>query len=139
MSTSDGLVFSTPIVVAANGSNSWLRRSWGIGWEGEEGIQSLINIHFITSVEASKRLAPAMLYSVFTPKVVGMMVCHSPGEYVLQVPYFPPYQTEEDDFGPVGVREIVESALGFSDDSLAIHSVQSWVMSSMVASRFSLV
>ena len=139
VSTSDGLVFSMPIVVAANGSNSWLRRSWGIGWEGEEGIQSLINIHFITSVEASKRLAPAMLYSVFTPKVVGMMVCHSPGEYVLQVPYFSPYQTEEDDFGPVEVREIVESALGFSDDSLAIHSVQSWVMSSMVASRFSLV
>jgi len=135
--STDGPCFKTKIVVAADGSNSMLRKLWKIGWNGQEGIQDLINIHFTTSRDVAARLPPAMLYSIFSHKVVGMMVCHFPGEYVLQIPYFPPYQTMERDFTIAKVQDIIDAALGFSDvAACTIQSIKPWKMSSMIASQY---
>jgi 2-polyprenyl-6-methoxyphenol hydroxylase-like FAD-dependent oxidoreductase len=135
-STANGASFRSKVVVAADGSNSKLRRNWNIGWKGQEGIQDLVNLHFSTSPEIAARLPPAMLYSIFSPKLVGMMVCHSPGEYVLQIPYFPPYQTLERDFSLPKATEMVHAALGFSDESIVIQSIKTWKMSSLIATQY---
>jgi 2-polyprenyl-6-methoxyphenol hydroxylase-like FAD-dependent oxidoreductase len=135
-STANGTSFRSKVVVAADGSNSKLRQHWNIGWKGQEGIQDLVNLHFSTSEETAAKLPPAMLYSIFSPKLVGMMVCHSPGEYVLQIPYFPPYQTLERDFSLAKVTEMVHAALGFSDPSIAIQSIKTWKMSSLIAAQY---
>lgn len=136
VTTASGETFRSPILVAADGSNSRIRKAWDIDWKGQANMQHLINIHFTTSKETSSRLPPAMLYSVFNPKVVGMMVCHSPGEYVLQVPYFPPYQTVEEDFSTDKVLEIVSAAIGFPDLSINVKSVRSWTMAAMIAADY---
>ena len=136
VTTATGMTVKSQVVVAADGSNSILRQIWNIGWNGQEGIQDLVNVHFTTSAEAAARLPPAMLYSIFSPQLVGMMICHSPGEYVLQIPYFPPYQTVERDFNASKVQEIVDAALGFSDQSIQIKSIKTWKMSSLIASKY---
>ena len=43
--TSDGTVFVAPVVVAADGFHSTLRKLWNIPMDGQEGIQHLINVH----------------------------------------------------------------------------------------------
>ena len=136
VTTTTGVSVKSPVVVAADGSNSILRQKWNIGWNGQEGIQDLVNVHFTTSPDAAAKLPPAMLYSIFSPKLVGMMVCHSPGEYVLQIPYFPPYQTVEQDFHADKVHDIVHAALGYSDPSIKIKSIKTWKMSSVIASQY---
>ena len=72
-------------------------------------MQHLINIHF-TSPSLARALrdarsgsggAAAMLYFVFNPDVVAAVVAHDlrgDGEFVAQVPFFPPFQTLEEDF-----------------------------------------
>jgi putative polyketide hydroxylase/tetracenomycin A2 monooxygenase-dioxygenase len=66
----------TDIVLAADGANSTVRRSLGIGFEGEEDLQTLVNIHFSCDLSEDHRLRPAMLYFVFNEKVVCVFVAH---------------------------------------------------------------
>ena len=134
--TSCGTEVLADIVVGADGSNSALRSLWNIGWEGQDGIQELVNVHFTLPDDTARQLPPAMLYSVFNEHTVAMIVCHSPGEYVMQIPYFPPFQTIEEDFGPERIRKIVSASIGIDDPGLNIISVRGWSMSSMVASAF---
>ncbi len=48
-------------------------------------------------------------------------MCHdgNEGEWVLQVPYFPPYQTVEEDFNAAQVREMIWSSLLGNYDGVA--------------------
>jgi hypothetical protein len=53
-----------------------------------------------------------MLYTVFSPEVIAMIVQHGPADYVMQIPYFAPYQTPEQDFPTDKVHKMVRVALG---------------------------
>jgi FAD binding domain len=137
--------FITPFVVAADGAHSFIRQSLGIQQAGREAMQHLINIHVVLdeSCRAPFQRRPAMLYSVFNPAVIAMVVCHNAaeGEYVIQVPYFPPYQTLEHNFGEAQVRDMVSAIFGTgspgrplsSSASFQIRSVKPWTMSALVA------
>lgn len=112
---------------------------------GTPNLQRLINVHFEIPSESIKRedelsndqleIPPAMLYTVFHPDVLAMVVRHGPGEYVLQIPYFEPYQSPEDDFSMHNVRKIVRSIVG-NTDNFVIHSVRPWTMGSLVARNY---
>lgn len=131
--TGDGTTYVAPVVVAADGAHSTLRKLWNIAMDGQEAIQHLVNVHIKAS---SNAVPPAMLYSIWNPKLVGMMVCHSRGEYVLQIPYFFPYQTMERNFTPAKVRTMVEAAFGGDSQNLSIESIRPWTMSSLIARRY---
>ena len=141
------------VCVAADGARSFCRspQNWNIGQVGQEGIQHLINVHVKTCPDWAQRYlhangtSYAMLYSVFHPAVVAMIVCHSVGEYVLQIPYFPPYQSLEEDFSEAKVTEMVRNAMGMGEDEeefarseskLEVVSVKPWTMSSLIAERY---
>jgi len=54
-----------------------------------------------------------MLYFVFNPDVVAVVVAHDlrgDGEFVAQVPYFPPLQSLEDDFSHEECLRLVRAA-----------------------------
>lgn len=152
-------VFYTDICIAADGAHSSIRNQFGIGVThtttttnrstlhpggGDGVLQHLINMH----VQIPKEVAAtalhnnsnnhAMLYSVYSPHVVAMVVCHSVGEYIIQIPYFPPYQTVHDDFGPHEWPILLQAIFGCA--AVAKHctvlSVKPWAMSSFVADRF---
>lgn len=54
-----------------------------------------------------------MLYFLYNKNVVSVLVCHDirNGEFVLQVPYFPPIESVEDYRDPKKCLEIVKKSL----------------------------
>jgi len=110
-------------------------------------MQNLINIHFRTNSQLSNMLMKgsdqAMLHFVYNSQLVGAFVCHDgrKGEWVLQVPFFPPYQTM-DDFSIDKVRDMIWAGLGVVDSHAAkecdfdVLSIRPWTMSSLVAQRY---
>ena len=66
-------------MVAADGASSPVRSLVGVGLEGTPDMQHLINIHF-TSASLASALRDsgnaAMLYFVFNPDVVAVVVAH---------------------------------------------------------------
>lgn len=145
--TDTNKTIQTKLCIAADGAHSYCRGQWGKEQVGHVGIQHLLNIHVKTCPKWARSYLHnndtnfAMLYSVFHPNIVAMIVCHSVGEYVFQVPFFPPYQSLED-FSEKQVLQMVHDAMGIeSNDTVAnanveVISVKAWTMSSLIAEQF---
>ena len=104
------------VLVAADGANSRVRDSLApTRMTGTPTMQHLVNVHF-TSRTLAARLREddraAMLYFVFNPDVVAVVVAHDlrNGEFVAQIPYFPPHQSLERDFSRRQCAALVEAA-----------------------------
>ena len=126
--------------VVADGANSVIRDKLGIQMCGERAMQHLINVHFTSRALAEDLSAdPAMLYFVFNPDVVAVVVAHdlSRGEFVAQIPYLPPVQTLSD-FTHGVCERMLRSAIGWKDASkgLDILGVRAWTMSAEVGKKF---
>ena len=145
--------YQTHYLLACDGVHSFARKHCQISMRGDSALQHMMNIHFRTNSSLSSLLMAqkgdqAMLHFVYNPSLVGAFVCHDGhgGEWVLQVPYFPPYQVPEVDFTPDKVKDMIWfGLLGHiptnSDASgeqykFDILSVRSWTMSSQVAERY---
>ena len=147
--TSSGEKIQTEYVVAADGAGSRTRLDHDYGkMIGDPSIQSLINVYFKTSPSLSRRLMEkkeyiGMLHFVFNPKIVGVFVCHNPadGEWVLQIPFFPPFQCYSS-YTKEKVREMIVAGLLAQDQSfnenenVDIVSIKPWTMSSTVADSY---
>lgn len=165
-------------VVAADGASSSTRRLLGVASSGTPAMQHLVNVHFTSpSLAATLRrgadvedgggggvsarpvesAGAAMLYFVFNPDVVAVVVAHDlrgEGEFVAQIPFFPPTQTLARDFTPRKCAELVARAAAnpqgspwghavdasrrasFDASDVRVRSVREWTMSALVADRF---
>ena len=76
-------------LVAADGAGSRVRAALGIPMAGEPALQHLVNVHFWAPALGRRlvRERPAMLYFVFNPRAVVVVVAHDLGEgdFVAQV------------------------------------------------------
>lgn len=157
--TNCGTKYGAQYVVIAEGSRSLTRDAHGKDdiIAGNPNMQNLINVHFRTSPALSKMLMErpecvGMLHFAFRETVVGAYVCHDlvQGEWVLQIPFFPPFQTQED-FTLERVRNMVLEGLGVEARSpitsplspnnkglidVEIRSIQPWTMSATVARSY---
>jgi hypothetical protein len=79
---------------------------------------------------------PAMLYFVYTRSGVAVLVAHAfkRGEFVAQIPYFPPYQRPED-FDPKRCTELLQGLAG-NQIAIDVRSIRKWRMGIGLASRF---
>jgi len=163
--TSQGQSYHTRYLLAADGVNSFTRKQFGIPMMGEDSMQNLINVHFRTNGTLSELLMrrssssptnhhnQAMLHFVYNSHLVGAFVCHdgNKGEWVLQIPFFPPFQTMENDFDAGKVRDMIWAGLvgdvlhpetnttrnmEDSNFNFEILSIRPWTMSSLVAQRY---
>eukprot|EP00529_Nitzschia_sp_RCC80_P010075 CAMPEP_0113516784 /NCGR_PEP_ID=MMETSP0014_2-20120614/41810_1 /TAXON_ID=2857 /ORGANISM="Nitzschia sp." /LENGTH=766 /DNA_ID=CAMNT_0000413737 /DNA_START=632 /DNA_END=2932 /DNA_ORIENTATION=+ /assembly_acc=CAM_ASM_000159 len=143
--TNTGTIIQCSMIVAADGARSYVRNKVlnkmdgtnHTNMLGQETIQNLMNVHFqIPSKEDDKKIPPAMLYTVFHSKVLAMVVRHGPGDYVMQIPYFAPYQTPQEDFSYGQVYEMVQAAIGDDTVDFVIRSIRPWSMGSLVADRY---
>ena len=100
---------------------------------GKDGIQQLVNIHF-KSPSLGQHIInsqhEAMLYFCFNIDVIGVVIAHdlTDGEFVAQIPYFPPQQSFSS-FDDAVCRSLVFSLAGnttFND--IEILDVQPWKM-----------
>jgi 2-polyprenyl-6-methoxyphenol hydroxylase-like FAD-dependent oxidoreductase len=126
-------------VVAADGAHSRTRKQLGIKLVSESGtMQNLMNVHFF-SPQLSQRLRsriPAMLYFIYSPAGVAVLVAHTltRGEFVAQIPYFPPHQQPED-FNKNRCTDLIQKLVG-APDPVEVRSIRSWRMGIWEASRF---
>lgn len=128
-------------VVAADGAHSSIRKQLGIGFSGPGPMQHLINIHFKSEelshmLLASKRCG--MLYFVFNANVIAVIVAHSlqDGEFVAQIPYFPPLQTGEDISSKKAAIDFIRKAAGVPSLQLDVLEIRPWTLSAYVADEY---
>lgn len=145
--TSTNRKYQTRYLLACDGVHSFPRKHCQIPMRGDAALQHMMNIHFRTNSALSELLMKnkgdqAMLHFVYNPALIGAFVCHHghEGEWVLQVPYFPPYQVPDVDFTIDKVREMIWfGLLGQNPDNeynFDILSIRSWTMSALVAERY---
>lgn len=135
----DYMTVKCKFLVGADGAASSVRRLMGVKMEGEQSLQNLISIHFI-STELAVYLAknrPGMLYFVFNPEVIGVLVAHDLrlGEFVVQVPFYPPQQCYED-FTDKVCKHIVFDLAGRHLTDIEIKTVKHWNMHAQVAEHY---
>lgn len=127
-------------LVAADGAHSGIRRRLGITLDGAGTLQYLVNIHF-TSPMLGRRLIDehrmGMLYFIFGTKNIVVLVAHNleKGEFVAQVPFFPPLQ-KPDDFDGQRCKEIVHDIAGFDVTDVTVLNAKPWAMGAAVATRY---
>jgi 2-polyprenyl-6-methoxyphenol hydroxylase-like FAD-dependent oxidoreductase len=129
----------TQFLVGADGAHSTTRQQLGIELISKNGIlQHLINVHFFSS-ELSEWLRsriPAMLYFIYSSAGVAVLVAHAfkRGEFVAQIPFFPPHQQAED-FDKQRCIALLRGIAG-KPVSINIKSIRTWRMGVWEASRF---
>ena len=137
--TGQNEVITSRYAVCADGAHSETRGQLGISRDKKTDVlQHLINVHFI-SPELSgiiHRTIPGMLYFVYAPRAIGVIVNHSleRGEFVLQLPFFPPHQ-EAADYSVAECISIIHHLVGRSI-AVDIRSINPWRLSAWNAERY---
>ncbi len=126
-------------VICADGAHSTSRKALGIGRiRRTPTLQDLLNIHFFSPELAKllRRRLMAMLYFVYAPQGIGVFVTHSleRGEFVLQLPFFPPFENPED-FDQRTCAAMIDHLVGRPVES-QIRSIRPWRLEAWVAERF---
>ncbi|KAL3659548.1 hypothetical protein V7S43_015535 [Phytophthora oleae] len=130
-------------VVGADGAHSLVRQLCGIDMAGTRNLQSIANVHFTSrALSEAARENPAMLYFVFNKDVVGILIAHdlNRGEWVFQIPFFPPQESIPWDFSTAQckaiVRHILPKNVKVNDDDINILSAGQWRMGARVAKQY---
>ncbi|GMF10966.1 unnamed protein product [Phytophthora lilii] len=130
-------------IVGADGAHSLVRLLCGIDMAGTRNLQSIANVHFTSkALSEAARENPAMLYFVFNKEVVGILIAHdlNQGEWVFQIPFFPPQESIPWDFSTAQCKEIVRHILPkdvkVRDDDINILSAGQWRMGARVAKQY---
>ncbi|MQM09234.1 hypothetical protein Taro_042101 [Colocasia esculenta] len=127
------------ILVGSDGANSTVRKLVGVEMKGERDLQKLVSVHFLSRDLGQYLLheRPGMLFFIFNPDAIGVLVSHdlSQGEFVLQVPFYPPQQTF-DDFSTRVCEEIISKLVGQKLVDIQIVDIKPWVMHAEVAEKF---
>ncbi|XP_042057215.1 putative polyketide hydroxylase [Salvia splendens] len=131
--------FHCDFLIGTDGASSTVRKLVGIGMSGEHDLQKLISIHF-TSQDLGQYLMnerPGMLFFIFNTEAIGVLVAHDlmQGEFVLQVPFYPPQQ-RFDDFSSRMCEKIIFSLVGRELADTNVLDVKPWVMHAEVAQAF---
>jgi 2-polyprenyl-6-methoxyphenol hydroxylase-like FAD-dependent oxidoreductase len=129
----------THFLIGADGAHSSTRKQLGIELIKEAGtLQHLINVHFFSPQlsEWLRSRIPAMLYFVYSSTVVAVLVVHAlqRGEFVAQIPFFPPHQLAED-FDENRCVEMLQRLVG-KPINVRVSSIRTWRMGVWEASRF---
>lgn len=138
---------TTNFAVATDGAHSSIRESYSISMTPNPDLdpQHLLNVHFnVTSPDLIQKLSknPAMLYFIYNEVMISVFICHDmkEGNWVLQIPYMPPYQSppsEDDCF-----RILHYGLLGYNPPStnsntpFRIISIKPWVMTASIAEEY---
>ncbi|POM76659.1 Polyketide hydroxylase [Phytophthora palmivora] len=130
-------------VVGTDGAHSLVRQLCGIDMAGTRNLQSIANVHFTSkALSEAARENPAMLYFVFNKEVVGILIAHdlNKGEWVFQIPFFPPQESIPWDFSTSQCKEIIRHILPKNikvrDDDINILSAGQWRMGARVAKQY---
>jgi len=133
-------------IIAADGARSGLRAASGVAMDGPAAVSHLVSIHFKSRAGGDALLKngnaspPAMLYFFFTPAAAGALVAHDlrAGEFVAQVPVFPPLQSGAAlAADTTACAALARAALGLGGGAdVAVLDARPWTMSARVAQNY---
>ncbi|KAM5578291.1 hypothetical protein ABKV19_008545 [Rosa sericea] len=127
------------MVVGTDGAGSTVRKLAGIDMRGEKDLQKLVSVHFLSrdlgNYLHSER--PGMLFFIFNTEAIGVLVAHDlkQGEFVLQMPFYPPQQNLED-FSPKTCERMIFKLVGRELGDINVIDIKPWVMHAEVAEKF---
>ncbi|XP_021292725.1 uncharacterized protein LOC110422978 isoform X2 [Herrania umbratica] len=127
------------ILVGADGAGSTVRKLVGIDLKGEKDLQKLVSVHFLSNDLGQYLLneRPGMLFFIFNTEAIGVLVAHDlkQGEFVLQVPFYPPQQNLED-FNPEICKKLIFKLVGRELSDIDVIDIKPWMMHAEVAEKF---
>lgn len=122
-------------LVACDGADSALRGECGIDFPGPL-LQNMIGVHFEADLSQLVNHRPSILYWLFHPHVLGVLIAHwLPTEWVLFFPYFPPQQSVGQ-FDELSICRKIRAAVGAEIPDLKLHKMQPWQMTARLATRY---
>ncbi|KAF8755819.1 hypothetical protein HU200_011291 [Digitaria exilis] len=127
------------LLVGTDGARSTVRELAGISMEGERDLQKLVSVHFL-SRDLGRYLStqrPGMLFFVFNPDAIGVLVAHDleHGEFVLQIPFYPPQQMFEE-FSAKVCEQIIVKLVGWEPADIQVLDIKPWAMHAEVAEKY---
>ncbi|KAL2510328.1 FAD/NAD(P)-binding oxidoreductase family protein [Forsythia ovata] len=131
--------FQCDFLIGTDGAGSTVRKLMAIDMSGEKDLQKLISVHFM-SQDLGQYLInerPGMLFFIFNTEAIGVLVAHDlkQGEFVLQVPFYPPQQKLED-FSFKMCERLIFKLVGRELADIDVMDVKPWVMHAEVAESF---
>ncbi|XP_026407497.1 uncharacterized protein LOC113302769 [Papaver somniferum] len=127
------------ILVGSDGAGSTVRKLMGVAMKGETDLQKLVSVHFMSRDLGNYLLGerPGMLFFIFNTEAIGVLVAHDldQGEFVLQLPFYPPQQTFED-FNAKVCEELITKLVGRKLVDINVIGIKPWVMHAEVAEKF---
>ncbi|ESW35727.1 hypothetical protein PHAVU_001G259800 [Phaseolus vulgaris] len=127
------------ILIGTDGAGSTVRKLVGIEMRGEKDLQKLVSVHFFSRDLGQFLLEenPGMLFFIFNTEAIGVLVAHDlrQGEFVLQIPFYPPQQTFED-FSPKACEKLISKLVGQEFGDVEVIDIKPWIMHAEVAERF---
>ncbi len=122
-------------LVGCDGAASTTRRLAAVTWEADV-IQPMMSVHFLADLSNFVEYRPSILYWIFNPGLLGVLIAHwLPTEWVLMTPFFPPHESRED-FSEPRCRRLVAAAIGERDVPCTIQHVGNWALSAGMAASF---
>ncbi|XP_052111859.1 uncharacterized protein LOC107468906 [Arachis duranensis] len=126
------------ILIGADGAGSTVRKLVGIEMRGEKDLQKLVSVHFFSKGLGQFLLQenPGMLFFIFNTEAIGVLVAHDlrQGEFVLQIPFYPPQQTIQD-FSPKACEKLIIKLIGRKFGDIDVIDIKPWIMHAEVAER----
>ncbi|CAO1946927.1 unnamed protein product [Urochloa humidicola] len=127
------------LLLGTDGARSTVRELAGISMEGERDLQKLVSVHF-HSRDLGRYLStqrPGMLFFVFNPGAIGVLVAHDleHGEFVLQIPFYPPQQMFEE-FSAKVCEQIIVKLVGWEPADIQVLDIKPWAMHAEVAEKY---
>ncbi|XP_004239375.1 uncharacterized protein [Solanum lycopersicum] len=126
-------------LVGTDGAGSSVRKSLGINMRGEKDLQKLVSVHFLSKALGQYLIKerPGMLFFIFNKDAIGVLVAHDlkQGEFVLQVPFYPPQQKLED-FSSEMCKRLIFKLVGLELADVNVMDIKPWVMHAEVAEKF---
>lgn len=127
------------LLIGTDGARSRVRELAGMSMEGERDLQKLVSVHFL-SRDLGRYLSsqkPGMLFFIFNPGAIGVLVAHDleNGEFVLQIPFYPPQQMFED-FSAKVCEQIIVKLVGWEPADVQVLDIKPWAMHAEVAETY---
>uniref|UniRef100_A0A7N0ZZ29 FAD-binding domain-containing protein n=1 Tax=Kalanchoe fedtschenkoi TaxID=63787 RepID=A0A7N0ZZ29_KALFE len=126
-------------LIGTDGAGSSVRKLIGIDMIGERDLQKLVSVHFM-SKDLGRLLTnerPGMLFFIFNTEAIGVLVAHDleQGEFVLQIPFYPPQQNLKD-FSPEMCSKLIVKLVGRELADVDVVDIKPWIMHAEVAEKF---
>ncbi|WP_213957979.1 MULTISPECIES: FAD-dependent monooxygenase [unclassified Variovorax] len=124
-------------MIAADGSQSRIRRELGIERDGERDVYDSVNIHCRVDLTPWVTERPAGLYLIEQPELRGtFMTINGTDRWGFLVTSLAHYGYTPEQFTPDFCVEIIRRAVGAGDIAVDVLGVGAWKASALVAQRY---